>query len=175
MDYEEDFVCDADHTSSVSPQRETETRVQWPHSAIKPVVAVGLTALTFVLNSSSRKLARPSVNSNSATQDAVRRCLFLCRFSDADDDEAGRYRGVPMFGLHLKRLRWPQNRRDQPLDSGGRPTSGFPLWCSPLHYSGRLHSIPKRGRDHQTPPAQQKCHQTSQLQDRVQHGRGGSA
>ena len=29
-----------------------------------------------------------------------------------------------MFGLHLTRLRWPQNRRDQPLDSGGRPTSG---------------------------------------------------
>src|SRR5580692_10431260 len=77
MDYEEDFVCGADHTSSRSPSTETESRVQWPHSAIKPVVAAGLTAPTFVLNSSLRKLVRPSVNSNSATQNAVRRCLFL--------------------------------------------------------------------------------------------------
>jgi len=80
-----------------------------------------------------------------------------------------------MFGLHLTRLRWPQNRHDQPLDSGGCPTAGSRSGARRYTISGRLHSIPKRGRDHQTPPAQQKCHQTSQLQDRVQHGRGGSA
>ena len=70
----------AEYTLSVLPQdleaafrisAEPKRLLQRPHSAITPVVAIGLTAPTLALTDRPLELARPSFNSNSATASAA--------------------------------------------------------------------------------------------------------
>jgi hypothetical protein len=82
MDYDEDFVRGADHTSSRWPSTETERRVQRPHSAIKPVAAVGLNTPTFVLNN-----IRPSWPDQASTTILPRRKRYDDVFSWHPADE----------------------------------------------------------------------------------------